>query len=327
MAIALLFMVGAVFAVETPVVRGSEKAVVLTENVEGVEEVKLVATIGPDTYDYDQAIWCAPMFVLKDGSRVDATTLELRGHAAGWGKVEFNRVNWSRATVAKVGGEQFTRFIAAHAPSYVVLPVPQGAVRFEARCGLTSPKGKGSCTFRVEKGEFTRSEKIAELATATRTALPAIERLLEHRKASNPELAPKLGGVAARAAAAPRGDATERVPQNADVPAPRGPSSRGESEADAIRARVEAKIQQRRLPSIPDGEGFVAKKAEMEETLLRGEMFFEANLWGDAERAFTAYIEGIAELERLDAVRKASERERQRRAEEERLAAQRKAGM
>ena len=197
-AIAATLMFGAVFATETPVVRGAEKAVALAENVEGAEEVKLVATIGPDTYDYDQAIWCNPEFVMKDGSRVDATTLELRGNAAGWGKVEFNRVSWSRSTTAKVGGEAFRRFISAHAPSHVILPVPKGAVRFEVRCGLTAPKGKGSCTFKVEAGEFSRSEKIAALAAATREALPAIERLLEHRKASNPELAPKLGGVAAR---------------------------------------------------------------------------------------------------------------------------------
>ena len=188
----------AVSAAETPVVRGGDRAATIVENVQGAEEVKLVATIGPDTYDFDQAIWCAPVFVMADGSRVDATTLQMRGHAAGWGKVDFNLVNWSRKNKAKVGGEEFTHFISAHAPSHVILPVPKGAVRFEARGGLTSPKGKGSCTFKVEVGEFTRSEKIAALAAATQAALPALERLIEHRRATNPELAPKLDAVAAR---------------------------------------------------------------------------------------------------------------------------------
>ena len=185
---------------ETPVVRGAEKAVAVAEKVEGAEEVKLTATTGPDTYDYDQAVWCNPVFVLKDGSRVDATTLELRGHKAGWGKIEFNRVNWGGAKVAKVGGESFPRFISAHAPSHLILPVPKGAVRFEARCGLTAPKGKGSCTFKVEAGEFTCSGKIAELADATGASLPALDRLIAHRRAANPELARKLDGMAARLA-------------------------------------------------------------------------------------------------------------------------------
>ena len=119
----------ATFAAETPVVRGAEKVVAVSEGVEGREEVKLVATIGPDTYDYDQAIWCEPVFVMKDGTRVDATTLELRAPKAGWGKVEVNRVNWTGSKVAKVGGESFRRFICAHAPSSVILPVPKVSTR------------------------------------------------------------------------------------------------------------------------------------------------------------------------------------------------------
>jgi len=184
--------------VETPVVRGAEKAVAVAIDVAGAEEVKLSATIGPDTYDYDQAIWCEPVFVMKDGTRVDATTLQMRAHKPGWGKIEFNRVNWGGSKVAKVGGESFHRFIAAHAPSFLILPVPKGALRFEAKGGLTAPKGKGSCTFKIEAGEFTRSEKIAALVSATRAALPALERLIAHRRTANPELAPKLDAVAAR---------------------------------------------------------------------------------------------------------------------------------
>ena len=175
-----------------------EKAVSVSENVAGAEEVKLTATVGPDTYDFDQAIWCEPVFVMADGSRVDATALEMLRSEAGWGKVERNRVNWNRSTTAKVGGEAFRRFISAHAPSCIILPVPKGAVRFEARGGLTAPKGKGSCTFRVEAGAFSRREKLAELAAAASAALPAVERLIAYRKERNPELAAQVGEVEAR---------------------------------------------------------------------------------------------------------------------------------
>ncbi|MBP5321299.1 MAG: NPCBM/NEW2 domain-containing protein, partial [Kiritimatiellae bacterium] len=180
-AAALALTAAGAFAAETAVVRGGEKAVAIAERVEGAEEVKLTVTVGPDTYDFDQAIWCAPVFVLKDGSRVDATTLPLRGRAAGWGEVEVNRVAWSKAASAAVGGEHFTRFISAHAPSHVILPVPLGAVRFEARGGLTAPTGKGSCTFRVETGEFTRRERAMRLKARAEGDLAALERLAAHR--------------------------------------------------------------------------------------------------------------------------------------------------
>jgi formylglycine-generating enzyme required for sulfatase activity len=185
-------------AAETPVVRGAEKAVAVAEKVEGAEEVKLTATIGPDTYDFDQAIWCEPDFVMKDGSRVDATTLPMLRSDAGWGKVECNRVNWGGSKKAKVGDATVTRFISAHAPACIILAVPKGAVRFEAKGGLTAPKGKGSCTFRVEAGDFSRRERIERLATGAKDSLAAIDRLIAHRRAANPELAAKVDEVAAQ---------------------------------------------------------------------------------------------------------------------------------
>ena len=194
----IVFPVGPSAAAETPVVRGADRAVAVSEAVDGRDEVKLVATVGPDTYDYDQAVWCEPVFVMRDGTRVDATALEIRSPKAGWGKVQANCVNWGGSKAAKVGGESFQRFISAHAPSSLVIPVPKGAVRFEAKGGLTAPKGKGSCTFKVEAGEFTRGERIAELSAAMRAAFPAIDRLLAHRRASNPEFAPRLDALAAR---------------------------------------------------------------------------------------------------------------------------------
>ena len=197
-ALSFAFVALSALAAETPVVRGADKAVSVAVDVAGSEEVRLVATVGPDTYDFDQAIWCEPAFVMKDGTRVDATTVEIRSAKAGWGKVEVNRVNWNGSKVAKVGGENFSRFISAHAPSSLILPVPKDAVRFEARGGLTAPKGKGSCTFKVEAGDFSRREKIEMIAAAAGEAVPALERLFAYRRATNPELAPKLDAVAMR---------------------------------------------------------------------------------------------------------------------------------
>ena len=191
---------GVALAAETPVVRGGDKAVAVAESVVGAEEVKLTATVGPDDYDCDQAIWCEPVFVMKDGSRIDATTLELRGNHAGWGKVTFNAVSWAGNGPAKVGGETFKRFICAHAPSYAILPVPEGAVRFEARCGLTATNGKGSSAFRVEAGEFTRRERAERALAKARSDIAAIERLAAHRRASSPSFAGALDLVEAQLA-------------------------------------------------------------------------------------------------------------------------------
>ncbi|MBR0066949.1 MAG: NPCBM/NEW2 domain-containing protein, partial [Kiritimatiellae bacterium] len=106
--------------------------------------------------------------------------------------MEVNRVNWNGSKVAKVGGEPFRRFICAHAPSSVILPVPNGAVRFEAKVGLTAPKGKGSCTFKVEAGDFSRRERAEQMASRARGCLEAVDRLATYRREKNPESAAKV---------------------------------------------------------------------------------------------------------------------------------------
>ena len=179
-------------AAQTPVIRGAEKAVAIAENVVGAEEVKLTATIGPDTYDFDQAIWCNPVFVLKDGTRVDATTLDFRRADAGFDKAVKNRVPWRGNALPVIADEKFERCITAHAPSMVILPVPPNAVRFEARVGLTAPKGKGSSVFIVEAGEFSRREQMEALVSRATNSLVAVERLYAHRRAANPENAQVL---------------------------------------------------------------------------------------------------------------------------------------
>ena len=70
--------------------------------------------------------------------------------------------------------------------------MPPNAVRFEARVGLTAPKGKGSSVFIVEAGEFSRREQMEALVSRATNSLVAVERLYAHRRAANPENAQVL---------------------------------------------------------------------------------------------------------------------------------------
>jgi len=221
-------------AVESPVVRGAEKAVAVAVDVAGAEELKLTATIGPDTWDFDQAIWCNPVFVMKDGSRLDATKCSFIRAKSQWKPPEANFVGWLNSKSVKIGGEKFDRFFAAHAPSEILLAVPKDAVRFEARGGLTAPQGKGSSTFKVEAGEFSRSERRAEMRANAEAQLKSIELLYAHRRAANPELASGLDIVDAQLKAI-RAAAAVIASTNSVAPAVEAAAERAFAQIDLVK--------------------------------------------------------------------------------------------
>ena len=79
--VGVLGTVAGLEAVETPVIRGGDKTVAVSMEIANAEEVKLTVTVGPDDYDWDQAVWGNPVFVMKDGTRLDATTGAMHARA------------------------------------------------------------------------------------------------------------------------------------------------------------------------------------------------------------------------------------------------------
>jgi len=97
------------------------------------------------------------------------------------------------------------------------------------------------------------------------------------------------------------------------------PSNRPLGEEDAARARVDAKMLQRRIERLPDEDGFAERKSALAESFVRAEMLFESRLWGDAMREFTEYVRQCEELEKRDAeIREQRRREAEAKTEAER---------
>lgn len=134
--------------VRTPVIRGGEKARTLTADVTGVKDLYLVATIGGDTYNHDQAIWAEPRLFDRDGRAVDLTTLKPAGTSVGWGQFHVNTAH-SGAGLS-IGGAAFAKGFYAHAPSALHFKLDGRFTRFEALVGIATASGaNGSVEFEV----------------------------------------------------------------------------------------------------------------------------------------------------------------------------------
>jgi formylglycine-generating enzyme required for sulfatase activity len=168
--------------VSSPLMKGGAEAVTLSADVQGAKELTLTATIGPDTYDYDQAVWGRPRLVLADGSLVDLATLKPLSAEVGYGALLVNKAHNGVLTIA---GKKMDSGFWAHAPSELTFALPPNAVRFEALVGLTAPRGKGSVVFQVISGEGMAQKRAVERRLA-RINLDALVRLIEWRLTRTP---------------------------------------------------------------------------------------------------------------------------------------------
>jgi formylglycine-generating enzyme required for sulfatase activity len=190
---------------ESPLVKGGMAAVALSLDLKGAKDLTLVATVGPDNYDYDQAVWGEPRLILSDGSAVDLTGLAPVTVEVGYGEL---LVNKAHSGALRIAGQPLKKGFWAHAPSELTFLLPTNAVRFEAVVGLTAGKDKGSVVFRAEAGDQAQSRAAAR--RLSRVNVDALRRLIEHRqqKAPAPELKEALAQVeAARALASGAGAA------------------------------------------------------------------------------------------------------------------------
>ena len=134
--------------VQTKTIRGGEPAQTIRADVTGVKDLFLVATIGPDTYNHDQAIWAEPKLFDKDGRAVDLTTLAPAHTQVGWGEFVVNRAHGDRPLT--IAGVTFGKGFYAHAPSVLHFKLDGSFTRFEAQVGIYTGSGRnGSSEFIV----------------------------------------------------------------------------------------------------------------------------------------------------------------------------------
>jgi len=136
----------------TPVIRGGEPARRIELDLTGASVLCLTATIGPDTYNYDQAIWGEPVLTAADGSRTPLGALTPAAAKVGWGTL-YRDTNHAGAPLS-VAGRTFAHGFWAHAPSELRFALDRAYVGFEAWAGIDAGAGtNGSTVFQVMTGE------------------------------------------------------------------------------------------------------------------------------------------------------------------------------
>jgi hypothetical protein len=135
-------------AARTPVIRGGEKAQAIVADISGAKDLYLVASIGGDTYNSDQAIWAEPKLFDKDGRSVDLTTVKPADASVGWGAFHVNVAH--SGSPLSIGGVTVAKGFYAHAPSSLHFKLDGNYTRFEASVGIATASGKnGSVEFVV----------------------------------------------------------------------------------------------------------------------------------------------------------------------------------
>ncbi|MBI5831650.1 MAG: SUMF1/EgtB/PvdO family nonheme iron enzyme [Armatimonadetes bacterium] len=128
--------------------RGGMAPLKISVDVTGVDQLWLIATVGGDTYDYDQAIWGEPTVTAADGTSAKLAEIKPESAKVGWGEL-FTNKNHS-GTPLHIGGALFRTGYWAHAPSQLCFKLGGRYTRFEASVGVDQGAGgNGSVVFKV----------------------------------------------------------------------------------------------------------------------------------------------------------------------------------
>ena len=87
-----------------------------------------------DGYACDHADWINPTIIMADGTEVSATSLDILKSSVGWGNLGLNK-NINGGTLS-VNGKKFSKGFGVHANSVILLPLPEGAVKFKSFVGI-----------------------------------------------------------------------------------------------------------------------------------------------------------------------------------------------
>ncbi len=137
--------------VESELMRGGMEPQRLKVDVTGAQQLWLKADIGPDTYNYDQAVWGNPILRHKDGGLVALGELTPISVSVGYGKLV--KDNDHRGQPLQVGGKKLRHGFWAHAPSLLGFQLSGEYKSFDVFVGIGSAAGKnGSAVFHVSTG-------------------------------------------------------------------------------------------------------------------------------------------------------------------------------
>ncbi|MDR1965016.1 MAG: NPCBM/NEW2 domain-containing protein [Planctomycetaceae bacterium] len=158
--------------VETKLITPKTKAQTLQVDLNGVDDLYLIAGYGGDSYDSDQAVWAEPMLYDDDGKSFRLTELKPVSSQTGWGKLFVDQNHQSKPL--SIAGESFEFGFWAHAPSSLHFKLGGKYKRLETKVGLDSGSGRGTVTFQIRNTPvpFPRAEEYTKNYPKTPSALP-----------------------------------------------------------------------------------------------------------------------------------------------------------
>jgi formylglycine-generating enzyme required for sulfatase activity len=139
----------------TGVIRGGDQAQQVSVNVTGLDQLWLVATVGEDDYNFDQALWAEPRLIAEDGTVTSLLELKPVSAEVGWGQLLISKDQLGKPL--QVADRVFADGFWAHAPSALCFTLDRKYARFEAWVGIGVAAGKnGSARFQVlhQKGRL-----------------------------------------------------------------------------------------------------------------------------------------------------------------------------
>ncbi|MBM4043232.1 MAG: hypothetical protein FJ290_32490, partial [Planctomycetes bacterium] len=142
----------------TGVVRGGQPAQQISLDVSALDQLWLVADVGDDNYDWDQAIWAEPRLITKDGAETRLPTLKPVSVKVGWGQLILNNSHTKGGL--RIANKKYEYGFWAHAPSALCFALGKKYARFEAWVGIgAEATSNGSVRFHV----LDRADRTSEL--------------------------------------------------------------------------------------------------------------------------------------------------------------------
>ncbi|MDR2346799.1 MAG: NPCBM/NEW2 domain-containing protein [Planctomycetaceae bacterium] len=133
--------------VETKLIIPATKAQTLRVDLNGADDLYLVAGYGGDSYDSDQAIWAEPILYDQNNKPLRLTELKPVAVKTGWGNLLVDKNHQGK--LLSIAGESFKFGFWAHAPSIIQFKLDGKYKRFETKVGLDSGSGRGTVTFQI----------------------------------------------------------------------------------------------------------------------------------------------------------------------------------
>jgi len=143
--------------------RGGDPPERVEVSVEGLDHVWLIADVGDDQYDYDQAVWAELELVDKAGEIHRVSSLKPESVKVGWGELLRDKSHIGKPL--EIGGREFSHGLWAHAPSELCFSLDGKYVSLRGYVGISSVAGQnGSSRFHVLNRKDTVSSSWEILA-------------------------------------------------------------------------------------------------------------------------------------------------------------------